>query len=220
MFMKAQEGRTPADLAADANSSGTKDWRGQVGQWSAKTVLRILRNPVYAGRLRDGSRGIHTPLVAQGMFERVNETIGRRRTREPSVRPLPEWDPFLLRGLLVCPRCGKRMTTSSTGELALGGPRYYPCRGLRGCRGVQLSADAIERFVVSKLEKPPDELSADARAACLRIASIWPLFILANRKRALDDLFREIRADVANSKIEFLVDDNAAAEWAQTLAPV
>jgi DNA invertase Pin-like site-specific DNA recombinase len=218
LFMKAQEGRTPAELAADANSSCTKDSHGEIGRWSAKVVLRLLRNPVYAGLLRDGSRGIHTPLVAQGMFERVNAAIGTRRTREPTERPALGVDPFLLRGLLVCPRCGKRLTTSSTGKVARSSPRYYRCRGLRPCPGSQLSADAIESFVVSTLAKPPAGLSTNAQVACRGVARVWELFTPDNRKRALAHLFREIRADLANCEFEFVVDEARAAELAQDLA--
>jgi DNA invertase Pin-like site-specific DNA recombinase len=218
MFMKAQDGRTPTELAADANSSAAKDSRGEIGRWSAKMVLRILRNPVYAGLLRDGSRGIHTPLVAQGMFERVNAAIGTRRTREPTARPVLGVDPFLLRGLLVCPRCGKRLSTSSTGKVARSGPRYYRCRGLRPCPGSQLSADAIESFVISRLAKPPAGLSTNAQVACRGVARIWELFTPVNRQRALAYLLREIRADVANCEFEFVVDEARAAELAQDLA--
>lgn len=215
MFMKAQDGRTPAELAADANASGSSDWRGRVGQWSAKRVLRILRNPVYAGRLPDGSRGIHTPLVGQEAFERANAAIGGRCTREPSERLARAADPFLLRGLLVCPRCGKRLTTSSSGKVTRGGPRYYRCRGLRACPGVQLPAEAIESFVASALAQPPAGLSADARAACRGLAGIWELFTPDNQKRALAHLFRTIRADVENGELEFVVDEDAAATWAR-----
>ena len=65
MFMRAQEGRTPAELAADANASGTKDWRGHTGHWNAKTALRILRNPVYAGPLPDGSSQVEGSFQGQ-----------------------------------------------------------------------------------------------------------------------------------------------------------
>ena len=97
---RADGGGTPAEIATIANEWGDKNARGKPGQWSTETVLRILRNQVYAGRVSDGTRGVHTPLVAADLFERVNAAIGSRRTREPSARPDGGVDPFLLRGLL------------------------------------------------------------------------------------------------------------------------
>jgi hypothetical protein len=80
-----------------------------------------------------------------------------------------------------------------------------------------MPAEAIETFVVSVLSKPPAELSADAQAACLGLAMIWDLFTPCNRKRALDTLFREIRADLATNEITFVAND-AAAELAAVFA--
>ena len=111
MFDAAAGGMLPATIATRANEKRLVDKNGKTGGWSAKAVLRILRNATYAGRLRD--------VIDRALFRRVGESIASRQTRAPTPRPLPEgtFDPFILRDLLVCARCGKRMTTSSRGKV-------------------------------------------------------------------------------------------------------
>ena len=213
MFAEADAGVTPYEIAVMANAAGDKNARGEAGRWRMETVLRILRNPAYVGRLPDGTRGVHTPLVSLEVFHRADETIRNRRTREPSERPTDHVDPFLLRGLLVCGRCGNRMTTSSSGKVASRGPRYYRCRGHR-CVGAQLRAMAIETRVTAALAKPPANLDPQARAACAAVASIWELLIPANRGRMLGALFKEIRWDLMKGALEWVVDPESAAQLA------
>jgi site-specific DNA recombinase len=211
MFARADGGGTPAEITTIANTWGDKNMRGEAERWSTETVLRILRNQVYAGRLPDGTRGVHTPLVGADVFARVNEAIGKRRTREPTPRPEGSVDPFLLRGLLKCWRCGRPMTTSSTGKIAKPGARYYRCRR-RGCVGAQLPALAIESRVTNSLATPPANLDPQARAACAAVAGIWELLTPANRSRMMGALFKEIRWDSMRGALEWVVDPETAAE--------
>ena len=172
-----------------ANAAGDKNARGEAGRWRMETVLRILRNPAYVGRLPGRhARSPHAARYASRSSIARDETIRNRRTREPSERPTDHADPFLLRGLLVCGRCGNRMTTSSSGKVASRGPRYYRCRGHR-CVGAQLRAMAIETRVTAALAKPPVGIDQRARTACAAVASIWDLLITANRGRMLGALF-------------------------------
>ncbi len=149
MFVDAAEGPLPAAIAARANEVGTVDKNGKVSRWGAKAVLRILRNPTYLVLLADGTQGVHAAVVSRELEGRVAATIEGRRTRPPTPRPEVEGavDPFLLRGLLVCVGCGRRMTTSSTGKVKRPqwnaphqpetGTRYYRCRGPSPCPSSQ-----------------------------------------------------------------------------------
>jgi site-specific DNA recombinase len=100
MFASADMGEAPARIAANANETGVVGKSGRPTRWSAKFVLRILRNPVYAGLLPDGSPGAHDAVVSRDLFDRVGAAILGRRTRTPTKRPTVEGevDPFLLRG--------------------------------------------------------------------------------------------------------------------------
>ena len=91
----------------------------------------MLRQPVYAGRIRvpahDGEpeehvEAVHEPLVDAATWARVQERFEaprRRGERGPSDR-------YPLRGLLLCPRCGKPETASTT-KGRTGRYGYYWC---------------------------------------------------------------------------------------------
>ncbi len=119
---------------------------------------RMLRNPVYRGRIRieaDGGEpemvvpGLHAPIVEAAVFERTQRVLQALKSRRKSKsRPTPPELP--LRGKLCCPECGGKMT----GGRSLSRKRkyfwYYHCQ--RGCR-VRFRAeqvnDCFEEFLVS-----------------------------------------------------------------------
>ena len=193
MFDDAAGGMLPATIATRANEKRLVDKNGKAGGWSAKAVLRILRNATYAGLLRDGTAGAHRPIIDRALFDRVGETIASRQTRAPTPRPQPEgkFDPFILRGLIVCAHCGKRMTTSSRGKverLPLSPPppetqglRYYRCRG-SGCRNAQLVATAIEALLPKLFATPSPEVDEQTRIIFEHVARIWDDLIIPNRR--------------------------------------
>ena len=226
IFADADAGMLPAAIAARANEKRLVDKNGKAGGWSAKAILRILRNETYAGLLRDGSVGVHAAIVDRTLFDRVGETIDARQTRTPTPRPEIEGtvDPFLLRGLLVCTRCGKRMTTSSTGKverLPISPPppemqahRYYRCRS--GCRNAQLVAKAIEALLPKLFAAPSPGVDEQTRIIFEHLARIWESLIIPNRRRELVWLVKEIRWDGERSKLTILADEVGIANWVES----
>jgi site-specific DNA recombinase len=90
--------------------------------------FRLLRNPVYAGLIfvprhrEEAARsapGQHTAIIPLSLFEQVQVVLNGRRkipqTRQPA-------DLFPLRGFLICPVCGQRLTASGSQGRRL---RYY-----------------------------------------------------------------------------------------------
>lgn len=140
LFTEAATGVPASTLCANANALGLPGKNGKRGHWDARALLRLLQNPVYAGRRPDGSPGVHAPIIDDESFDKVQAIIASRRTRSPSKRTTvdPRIDPFILRGLLACEACGKTMTTSMSTALtkksAVRAPRYYRCR-TPGCTG-------------------------------------------------------------------------------------
>jgi site-specific DNA recombinase len=157
LFEYARSGMTPDRIAERANTRRFKKQHGAEGTWCARDVLRLLRNPAYAGRLPNGSKAVHEAIVRDALFDDVVSQLEGRRTRKPSSKG--HWargstnDRFMLRGLLVCPRCNHRLTTSARASLDVDPPRYYRCRRAR-CRGAQLPAKALEKFFVEWLACP------------------------------------------------------------------
>jgi hypothetical protein len=160
-------GQTPAEVAARINHLKwrTKSWVGHRsgkprggGKWTARLVLRLLRNPVYIGQHRDKAgprRGCHAAIVDPVLFARVQAILDRRRT---VTRRKRQSIGFPLRGKIRCPRCGRPLSTQ-IGSRPLGNGRihhrYYCCRSNAGgrppCRGVRYRAFDVEQAVYEVL---------------------------------------------------------------------
>ena len=124
-------------------------------EWSKEGVLRVLRNPVYAGYMPYGAElheGEHEAIVDRETFERTQgllEAVGGPKTnlgRNPD---------YLLRGLLHCTCCGGAFTPASTRKGSRE-YRYYRCvtrdkKGGDRCAARPLPAEAIEGFVIERI---------------------------------------------------------------------
>ncbi|HMA96485.1 MAG TPA: recombinase family protein [Polyangiaceae bacterium] len=193
LFEQAAQGMTPSKLVATANKHGTLTKTGS--RWSTRAMLRLLRNPVYRGCLSDGLPGVQTAIIDNELFDEVQKVIAQRRTRKPSKRtPYDErFDPFILRGLLRCDRCGHVMTPSMSKALtrsAPSTPRYYRCR-TEGCRVGQVSADVVESSVPKLLTAIPT--TDEQRVRLEQVTAAWDLLWPCNRRRALAQEFRLVQ---------------------------
>ncbi len=193
-FTAAGSGKSTAELVARANALRLVAKNGKRGEWSARAVLRLLQNPVYAGRRPDGATAVHTALVPVDLFERVQTAIAARKTRTSTSRGKRDEreDPFLLRRLLVCEECGRTMTTSMsttlTKKTAAKAPRYYRCR-TDGCDGGQVAATEVEGMVLDALRRPLWNWPDSAKELLAQLASTWDVLWSQNRRRALTDVF-------------------------------
>ncbi len=193
-FTHAGSGKSTAELVARANTLRLVEKNGKRGEWSARAVLRLLQNPVYAGRRPDGAAAVHTALVPTDLFERVQAAIAARKTRATRSRGKIDEreDPFLLRGLLVCEQCGRTMTTSMSTALtkksAAKALRYYRCR-TDGCDGGQVAATEVEDMVLDALRRPQWNWPDSAKERLAQLASTWDVLWPQNRRRALADVF-------------------------------
>ncbi|HEX7840084.1 MAG TPA: recombinase family protein [Kofleriaceae bacterium] len=139
--------------------------------WTKTDVLRVLKNPVYAGYMAADDRlydAEHTALIERTVFARTRALLAAAtRTKKAAVRN-PE---YLLRGVLRCARCGAGFTAASTirGRVT---HRYYRCvtrdkQGKEACPSAPLPAGAIEAFVIAQLREVTADgaLAADITAA-------------------------------------------------------
>lgn len=221
IFADADAGQRPLAIAARLNAGAIADKAGKIGAWSARSVLRILQNPTHAGSLPGGQPGQHEAIVERALFDRVTATIEARRTRQPTDRAeYEEADPYLLRGLLVCAACGRRMTTSSRGKLPrvpertsakrVIRDRYYRCR-TDGCGASYVPADAAERYIVGVLQNPETGTPADVARVMRNIGVLWDGLFVGNRHRILARFIREIRWDAARGVAEIEFDADSVA---------
>ena len=83
--------------------------RGE-GLWSARTVLKLLRNPVYVGRIvfrGSEHQGLHGPLVDDARFQACQAILDERG--EDATKRASNPSEYILTGLLTCGRCRRRM---------------------------------------------------------------------------------------------------------------
>lgn len=211
-FERCASGESAASIARWANDAGhrTKVHGRQGGnRWSGRTVLQILRNPIYVGeRVHGGGtvEGVHEGIIDADLAQRASRAIEERRTRQPESRgPALDWDrdPYMLRGLLRCAGCGRAMTTSASARVTIDNadevPRYYRCRGdaeRPACApSVQVSAQKVEAIVLAVLKKADARTISDRRARALleHLRPSWDTWSRAERNRMVRDLVWSIR---------------------------
>ncbi|NLR64763.1 recombinase family protein [Chitinophaga varians] len=98
---------------------------------SKQAFINILRNQVYIGNIKLEAtdkedeiyiKGIHTPLVDEHIFQRVQDILDNRK-RSKNIRYQDQRHP--LRGFLKCPQCSKNMTSSAVKKKKF---VYYQCQ--------------------------------------------------------------------------------------------
>lgn len=157
IFAAFAAGRAPLDIAYDLNAAGIS---GPLGPWSRATIVKLLRNPVYAGRLvryRHTRPGLH-------YYPEADPHDGRREVENPEIEPVIgeiEWEQvqalldsrvrsqgrqakrvYPLSLVLRCAACGRGMSGVSNGY-----SRYYRCvsrAGDRSCSAPLIRADVAE----------------------------------------------------------------------------
>ncbi|MEO2017874.1 MAG: recombinase family protein [Fuerstiella sp.] len=160
------------------------------GDWFSKQqVVRLLRNPVYIGRIVWGNASkddSHSPIVSKEQFDRVQRildetTVTRSNAKQSRGRGYP------LRGLVRC-GCGCMMTPKSAN--GRGGKKYpyYECTrkshmGREECDAVGIPAEALEEAVLKRVS----ELCTDEAARKKIVAEALKL-IDKNAQEAEQDL--------------------------------
>lgn len=123
--------------------------------YSISAFFGMLQNPVYCGRIRIGDAngwhatevpGTHQPLVSEELFSLV-----QKRLRHPNTKYVPQAaNPILmLRGMIYCPVCSKRLTGSGSKGHA---KRYFYYHCTPPCQ-YRTRADILNGLFLSQIEK-------------------------------------------------------------------
>ena len=230
MFRMAAEGMLSRDIAAAANSRG---WRTKCtvtrrtaresggGLWTPRQVLTLLSNAVYLGRFchEGGTRpGTHPAIISEDLFEQTRRQVAARRklgkkAKTPVKRHLLFWS---LRGKVLCPDCGRAMSTHITQKGNIWFP-HYRCRSFAGgrppCKGSAFRAYDLERMVsdlIGKMEfceSTSDSANID-RDTFRRFQEKWKSLGEIARNRHLPKIVTKILFDRKSSTIR--VETNGA----------
>lgn len=148
------------------SSYKTQFRRNPKAEWTATAVLRILKNPVYIGRLEQGKRSspnykvkkqfavpkeqwavkedTHEPVVSRDTFENVAKILQTDIRTSPRAQTV-----FPLGGLVYCADCGRSMIRKNNSTSA--NPYYYYiCSGSKeksGCKSHSIRDVLLEQAV-------------------------------------------------------------------------
>jgi site-specific DNA recombinase len=106
LFLKGTPVRTIARMVTE------KGYRHKYGEWEAKTIRRVLQNPVNIGLIKNRDKwykGIHDPILDQRTFDAIQELMEKRREQYGTAKPHQS----LLGGLIYCKHCGGRYARQS-----------------------------------------------------------------------------------------------------------
>jgi len=144
-------------------------------RWNVNTLLKMLRNPLYAGRLTYGKLSTNPrrqrdksepwylkndqfidtasqnpTIISVTEFERVQQLLERRGAPKVGVRALSS--DYLLTGLLTCGKCGHPLVSHSSsrhGNAKL--YEYYLCNGKKTHGATSCDAGLIPQLTIDDL---------------------------------------------------------------------
>lgn len=113
-----------------------------------KAYIGKVLVPAYKGEPQEWVTGQHASLVEDIIFYKVQDILeGRKKNLPSSFKTIR--DEFPLRGILICPQCGKELTgSSSKGKMGNLYP-YYHCA--KGCKERQ-KAEVVNNDFVELLQ--------------------------------------------------------------------
>ena len=120
--------RTLNDIRIEMNQKGLKA--------SKANFSRMVRNPVYAGKILIPAfgdepdlivEGLHEAIISEELFEAVQLIVSGRKKQLNKHSSIKEREELPLRGLLSCTKCGNHVTGSASKSRSGKKHYYYHC---------------------------------------------------------------------------------------------
>lgn len=117
MFIQHTPVRTIATIVTE------KGYKTKYGEWDAKTIRRVLSNPINIGMIKHRDKyykGVHKPIMSEEKFEKIKAIMEKRKEKYGTT-----YKPFssLLGGMIYCKHCGGKYARQGNGN----GTYYYSC---------------------------------------------------------------------------------------------
>ena len=117
LFLQGTPVRTIATIVTN------KGYLHKFGEWEAKTIRRVLSNPVNIGMIKNRDKfykGLHDPIFDKKTFDAIQKLMQTRREQYGSTyKPHKSF----LGGFLYCKHCGGKYARQNNGR----GLLYYCC---------------------------------------------------------------------------------------------
>lgn len=117
LFLK----RTPVRTIATTMTE--KGYKHKYGEWEAKTIRRVLSNPVNIGMIKNRDKwykGVHDPIIDKKTFDAIDAIMNERKEKYGTSYKAYS---SLLGGMLYCKHCGGKYAKQGNGN----GLYYYSC---------------------------------------------------------------------------------------------
>lgn len=190
------------------------------GMWSKQGVLRVLRNPVYCGRMPykdEVHEGEHEGLIDERTWQLVQRLLDENAGQSASWGRNPD---YLLRSILRCGICGSAMTPASTRRRGRE-YRYYRCvkrekEGRDACGAKPLPASEIEDYVLEQVRSwasdPYRAREVQAEAVAKLDAERERIRVLLN---GLEGRLSRVRDALERQRAEALAVGEGSPLWAR-----
>jgi site-specific DNA recombinase len=158
-------------IAALLNRESIRGQSGQTDAWRQSTIARMLRNPIYAGRVRIKQKefaGEHEAIIEPELFAATQELAKRRADMAPRTKNTPH----LLSGIATCGQCGRNLRThqqvSRIGSIPYVSYRHTRTATSTPCLTIYKAATALEQAVIDEVRRQC--LDPQLRSSALQIA--------------------------------------------------
>lgn len=152
LFLKRTPVRTIARIVTE------KGYRHKHGEWEAKTIRRVLSNPVNIGMIKNRDNlypGIHDPILDKKTYDAVQELMDERKLKD---KPEQRAHKTLLGGILYCKNCGGRYARQNYRDLY-----YYTCYSRSkkmkkmikdpNCRNKNYRAEELDAMILNEIKQ-------------------------------------------------------------------
>lgn len=210
IFNEALNGKPCRNIAMDLNSDGIRTRRGNL--FENRTVLYLLRNPVYAGYIRwdnsgRGSRGFyrdgtetlvkgsHDVIINKEDFDTVQNLI---KPKVKYMRTDAIKNDFMLRGIVRCSDCGATLVHSSANRLQCYAYAHGKCD-----KSHSVSIDALNAAVIQALKNDLEAFNLNN--------SDKPLKLIRNT----DNLIKKEQQKLKRAEEAYLAGIDSLAEYGE-----
>jgi site-specific DNA recombinase len=153
LFLQRMPVRTIATMMTE------KGYKHKHGEWEAKTIKRVLTNPVNIGLIKDGDHlypGIHDAIMEETTYDQILAVMEERKSEHGTKRPAAK---SLLSSMIFCKHCGGRYARQGNG----GGILYYCCYSRskkvpkmikdQNCQNKYHRADTLDAAIIGEIKK-------------------------------------------------------------------